>query len=155
MAHARTRLNSGLTGEVDQYVPQIWRIREMRRAQRRPQLAEETPPRSAPNSKKKKLLPVPPLCAGLLGFLRAHLLHPLAHGLYGTGRRFVHPLLKTLRGLFEVQKKKLLMKHLPRARDHGFDPLPYAEEFSGGLKEQLFVQQAVIQQRARLVPIPE
>ena len=47
------------------------------------------------------------------------------------------------------------MEHLPRARGHGFDPLPHAEEFSGGLKEQLFVQQAVIQQRARLVPIPE
>src|ERR1700741_2898760 len=60
MAHARTRLNSGLTGEVDQYVPQIWRIREMRRVQRRPELAEETLLRIAPNSNKEKFLPVLP-----------------------------------------------------------------------------------------------
>src|SRR5260370_5502813 len=59
----------------------------------------------------------------------------------------------TLFRSLQVRQKKLLAESLARGRDHGLDRLPHTEEFDGGIEEQLFVQEAVIQEGASLLPI--
>src|SRR5678815_4080940 len=63
------------------------------------------------------------------------------------------PGLITVRSLLQVCEKLLVHKTLTSLRDDGFHELPNAEELAVDLKEQVLVEQAIIQQCAGLLPV--
>ena len=64
-----------------------------------------------------------------------------------------HPGFEALGGLLQVRQELFILPLLAKLRNGRFGQLPNPEEFAGGLKEEVFVQQSVIQQGAGLLPI--
>src|SRR5712691_385421 len=87
--------------------------------------------------------------------LRAHLFHKLAHASDMTRRATFDPGFVALRSFFQVREELLIHKPLPSLRDDGLDELPDPEKLAAGLKEEAFVEQTVVEQRAGLLPIAE
>ena len=52
-----------------------------------------------------------------------------------------------------MREELLILPPLPRLRDNRLDQLPDPEELAIGLKEEIFMQQAVVEQGAGLLPI--
>jgi len=60
-------------------------------------------------------------------------------------RALVHPGLKANCGLFQIGQKLLIGPLFPSFGDGRLDPFPDAKEFAAGLKEQIIVEQAIVQ----------
>src|SRR5262249_31036406 len=67
----------------------------------------------------------------------------------------VLPSLVALCCLLEVRKHLLAFEVFAKRRNDWLDSLPNAQEFAAGLKEKVFVQRAIIEQRASLFPIAD
>src|SRR5262249_43314814 len=91
----------------------------------------------------------------LLLALFLHLAHHLAHSCNMPWVMRLIPRLETLRRSFEMTEEALVVPHLAGLPDMGFHALPHSKELSGRFKEKVFVQQAVVEQRAGLLPVPE
>ena len=72
-----------------------------------------------------------------------------------TRRATFDPGFVALRSFFQVREELLIHKPLPSLRDDGLDELPDPEKLGAGLKEEAFVEQTVVEQRAGLLPIAE
>src|SRR5581483_1927027 len=72
-----------------------------------------------------------------------------------TRRAGFNPLFIALRGLLEVRTEVLSNEPLPEGRDDGLNHLPHSEELSAGLKEQVFMQQTIVEQSASLFPVTD
>lgn len=59
----------------------------------------------------------------------------------------------TLFSLFQMREELLMSEPLPGLRDGGLDELSDAKKFATSLKEEAFVQQTVVEQRASLIPV--
>src|SRR5215208_1451322 len=81
------------------------------------------------------------------------LLHVLTHRRNMSGGAFVRPCFKLLRSLFQVREEVGILKTFPELRHHRLELFPHSEELATGLKEKILVEKAVIEQRARLLPI--
>src|SRR5215203_5224870 len=81
------------------------------------------------------------------------LLHVLTHRRNMSGGALVRPCFKLLRSLFQVREEVGILKTLPELRHHRLELFPHSEELATGLKEKILVEKAVIEQRARLLPI--
>src|SRR6266849_3018579 len=87
--------------------------------------------------------------------LTAHLLHELAHCSDVTRRAGFTPGLVALRSLFQVGEVAIHFETFPRLRDNRLGELPDSKKLATGFEEKVFVQQAVVEQRAGLLPITE
>src|ERR1017187_7590032 len=85
--------------------------------------------------------------------LSAHLFHELAHPRNMTRRALFHPHFIPLRSFLQVREEQRSLKLFPEPRQHRLNPLPNSKKLTVGLKEQIFVQQTVVEHRARLFPI--
>src|SRR5579863_1086811 len=85
--------------------------------------------------------------------LSSHLFHELAHSGDVARRAFVHPGLKALSGFFEIREKLLVGPLFASFCNSRPDAFPYATKLAAGFKEQIVVQQAVVQQSAGLLPV--
>src|SRR5689334_10546398 len=90
-----------------------------------------------------------------LTHLRSHLLHELPHRRDVTGVALFRPHFVALCRLFQVRKRLLVFKGLAECRNYRFQRFPHAEKLAAGLKEEVFVQQPVVQQCARLLPVAD
>ena len=90
----------------------------------------------------------------LLLTLFLHLAHHLAHSRGVPWVARLIPRLETLRRFFEMTEEALVVPHLAALFDMGFHALPHPKELSGRFKKEVFVQQAVVEQRAGLLPVP-
>src|ERR1700674_924055 len=87
--------------------------------------------------------------------LSSHLFHKLAHAGDISRIAAFNPGFVALRSFFQVREELLIYEPLPSLRDDGLDALPDPEKLAAGLKEEVFVEQTVVEQRAGLVPITE
>src|SRR6266536_1787633 len=87
--------------------------------------------------------------------LRPHLFHELAHGSDMAGRARFTPGLVTFGCLFQVGEVAIHLETFPSLRDNGFGEFPYSKKFATGFEEKIFMQEAVVEQRAGLFPVPE
>src|SRR5215469_11445297 len=87
--------------------------------------------------------------------LSAHLLHELSHGSHMTRAAAFGPGLKTLGCLFQMSKDLLVGKTLAERRNDGLNRFPNSKKLTAGLKEEVLVQEPVIEQRAGLLPITD
>src|SRR5438132_9185653 len=106
-------------------------------------------------SQKRRDMGHPSCDLSCLCNLRTHLFHELAHGGDMPWRAGFTPGLVALRGFLQVCEIAIHFETFPRLRDGGLRELPDPEELATGLKEEVFMQQAVVKQRAGLLPITE
>src|SRR5688572_19370195 len=66
----------------------------------------------------------------------------------------LRPLFEALSGFLQIREQVLLNKALAKLWYDRFERFPHAKKFAAGLKEQVFVKQAVVEQGASLLPIP-
>src|SRR5581483_8450236 len=93
--------------------------------------------------------------SGCGGTLAAHLLHEPAHRCDLTRAALFRPSLKPLCSLFQVRQELLVFEPVPCLRNDGLYRFPHSEELAGGFKEQIFVQETVVEHRARLLPVAQ
>jgi hypothetical protein len=87
--------------------------------------------------------------------LCAHLFRKLAHSGDMPRRTLFNPFFVAVRSFFQMRKELLIRESLPTLLDTGFHALPYPEKLATGLKEQVFVEQTIIEQGTGLIPIAE
>src|ERR1035438_2561858 len=58
-----------------------------------------------------------------------------------------------LRSFFQMLEELLILKCLPSLRYHRTHPVPDPEKLATGLKEEVFVEQTVVEHGAGLIPI--
>src|SRR5260370_5846270 len=87
--------------------------------------------------------------------LIGHLLHELAHSRNMTRRPAFAPGLEALRRFFHMREYVLIDELLANLRDDGLDALPNPEKLAARLKEEVFVEKTVVEQRAGLVAVTE
>src|SRR5262245_42216759 len=77
--------------------------------------------------------------------LCAHLFHELPHGGNVTRRAPFAPLFEPQSGLLQLGAEILAHPLLPELRHYRLHPFPHAEELAGGLKEQVLVEQTIVE----------
>src|SRR5204863_3930024 len=87
--------------------------------------------------------------------LSAHLLHPFAHSCYMTGRTAFNPGFIPLRSFLHVREVIFVGRPLPELRNSSLDAFPNTKKLAIGFKEQVLVEQIVIQQCASLLPVAD
>src|SRR5258708_1315277 len=72
-----------------------------------------------------------------------------------TWRSLFNPGFVAVRSLLQVCQELLIRESLTTLLDGGFDSLPDPEKLAAGLKEQVFVEQTIVEQGTGLIPIAE
>src|ERR1700730_1293320 len=72
-----------------------------------------------------------------------------------TRRAAFGPGFVALGGFFQVREELLVCKSLAKFGDDGLKKLPHAEKLAACLKEQVFVEETIVEKRAGLFPIAD
>src|SRR5579863_1839743 len=87
--------------------------------------------------------------------LLLHLPHHLPHGCEMTGSAALAPRLEAFRCLFQMPQELRIREHFAELRNRRLDAFPDAKKLAARLEEEVFVQQPIIEQRARILPVAE
>src|SRR4030095_676612 len=72
-----------------------------------------------------------------------------------TGSTSLCPGFEALRRLFQIGKHGIVRKPLSKLRHHRLQLFPYSEELAASLEEKVFVEEAIVEQRASLFPVAD
>src|SRR6266581_1793791 len=87
--------------------------------------------------------------------LRAHLFHEFTHSGNVTRSTSFNPSLEPSRGFFQMSQEQRIREPLATFLDRRLHALPNEKELAARLEEQIFIEQAMIEVGASLVPVAD